>query len=215
MGADISVRSSGTQTYYLSIRAATYEVGNTTYYGFTGVSSSTKGTSTASYISLGELEQVVYMYNGVGSGSNSLRTYTGVLSAEYDTFVNACKTIVTGITVGGGFTQEDLDNAAQEGYDYGWEVGNSSGYTNGYTEGFQIGNQEGYDDGYNAGYDLGIIDGSPTVLDVPGIITAIPNGAREIINGALDFEVFGINVAGTLLAILVVAIVAFIVKKVK
>lgn len=49
-------------------------------------------------------------------------------------------------------------------------------------------------------------------LNIGEIITAIPNGAKQIINNAFDMEIFGINVAGLLSTILVVVIVAFVVK---
>lgn len=50
-------------------------------------------------------------------------------------------------------------------------------------------------------------------LDIPSIITAIPNGARQIINNVFGFELFGINVAGLLSVLLIVAIVGFVIKK--
>ena len=49
-------------------------------------------------------------------------------------------------------------------------------------------------------------------LDIPAIITAVPNAAKQIINNAFGFEIFGINVAGLLSVLLVVTIVAFVVK---
>lgn len=51
------------------------------------------------------------------------------------------------------------------------------------------------------------------ILDIPSIITAIPNGAKQIINNAFGFEIFGINIAGLLSVVLIVAIVAYAVKK--
>lgn len=49
-------------------------------------------------------------------------------------------------------------------------------------------------------------------LDIPEIITAIPNAAKQIINNAFGFEIFGINIAGLLSVLLIVTIVAFVVK---
>jgi hypothetical protein len=57
-----------------------------------------------------------------------------------------------------------------------------------------------------------IIERPQYTLDIPGIITAIPNGAKQIINNAFGFEIFGINVAGLLSVLLIVTIVAFVVK---
>lgn len=49
-------------------------------------------------------------------------------------------------------------------------------------------------------------------LDIPAIITAIPNGAKQIINNAFGFQIFGINVAGLLSVLLIVTIISFVVK---
>lgn len=51
------------------------------------------------------------------------------------------------------------------------------------------------------------------ILDIPSIITAIPNGAKQIINNTFGFEIFGINVAGLLSVIIIVALVAWGAKK--
>lgn len=51
------------------------------------------------------------------------------------------------------------------------------------------------------------------ILDIPSIITAIPNGAKQIINNTFGFELFGINIAGLLSVFIIIAIVAYAVKK--
>lgn len=57
-----------------------------------------------------------------------------------------------------------------------------------------------------------IVENVEYQLDIPSIITAIPNGAKQMINNAFGFEIFGINVAGLLSVVLIVTIVAFVVK---
>lgn len=49
-------------------------------------------------------------------------------------------------------------------------------------------------------------------LNIGEIITAIPNGAKQIINNAFGFEIFGINVAGLLSVLLIVVIVSYAIK---
>lgn len=95
--------------------------------------------------------------------------------------------------VGGGATEEDLTLAWQEGY--------------------EIGYLDGTDYGYEQGYNQAVRDATPNEIDIERIITAIPESVRAIFDETFGFELFGINVAGTLLTILVVAIVAFVVRK--
>lgn len=55
---------------------------------------------------------------------------------------------------GGSITEEDLQNAKQEGYNEGYNVGASEGYSNGYTEGETVGKESGYEEGYNVASNL-------------------------------------------------------------
>lgn len=116
--------------------------------------------------------------------------------------------------------------AYQNGYTDGYETGYSEGYTDGYETGYSDGFAEGsvtppeelesiYDDGYYDGYESGYVGGQrdgSALLDIGGIISAIPTAAKGIINNVFGFELFGINVAGLLSALLVVGIIAFVVK---
>lgn len=117
--------------------------------------------------------------------------------------------------------QQGYTAGEQVGYGQGYTAGEQIGYGNGYNAGYQEGANSGYDLGYQEGFDDGVASVPPSqggdiniteTLDIGSIITAIPTGIKTIINDALDFEIFGINVAGTLTAILVVAIVGFVVK---
>lgn len=110
---------------------------------------------------------------------------------------------------------------AEERYQQGVVAGQQAGYAEGQTIGYETGYRDGVDDtypiAYQEGYDDGVAHGGGTTviteeLDIGSIISSIPQAAKSVINGALGFEIFGINVAGTLTAILVVAIVGFVVK---
>lgn len=129
-----------------------------------------------------------------------------------------------GLTVGReegyetGYEEGYYDGEA-DGYSQGAAVGYGNGLIDGREEGYETGYQDGYDDGYETGYSEGINNagGAGDIiinenLDIGSIISALPEGAKAIIDGAFGFTIFGINVAGTLTAILVIAIVAFVVK---
>lgn len=121
----------------------------------------------------------------------------------------------------------DSSSALQGAYNSGFEAGYNSGYADGTDEGYDIAYDDGYADGesagratgYSDGYTVGYTEGydagagaSGMVLDVPAIFDGIFSGANSILKG-IDIELFGINVLGVLIAILVIAIVAFVVRK--
>lgn len=138
----------------------------------------------------GELVENPNVITGTAESTNLLAPFSQWLEA-----VNA---------VVGGDTQGAYDEGYQDGYDDGRQEG--------YAEGREI----GYAEGYSVGYDAGLAVGGGVLvneeIDVGSIITALPQAARNIIDGAFGFTIFGINIAATLIAILVVAIVAFIVR---
>lgn len=57
---------------------------------------------------------------------------------------------------GGGFTQEDINNAFGRGFDEGKQEGLDEGYSDGYDEGYDIGFERGEDKGYTDGYNDGV-----------------------------------------------------------
>lgn len=69
-----------------------------------------------------------------------------------------------------------------------------------------------YELGYEAGYRQGFANGSPTELNIPSIFDSMFNGVRSIMS-TFDIEIFGISIIGTLVAVLVIAIIAFVVRK--
>lgn len=136
-----------------------------------------------------------------------------------------------GYVAGYDDAEADYADEYQNGFEAGKTEGVAQGYETGYDEGYETGYadaeeyfepllqtryNEGYVQGYDKGYEDGSANGGPVTiveeLDIGSIISALPEGAKAIIDGALGFEIFGINVAGTLTSILVVAIVGFVVK---
>lgn len=79
-------------------------------------------------------------------------------------------------------------------------------YLNGYNAG-ELQHASDYQDGYNAGLN------STNVLK-DGILT-IPDAFISIIKGLLNFNILGINIFGLVCGVLTIALVVFIIKKVK
>ena len=66
-----------------------------------------------------------------------------------------------------------------------------------------------YDDGYNAGYAQATLEVSQA--SIPNLIYTVFNAPMAILNGAFDFELFGVNIANLLKFGLTVGVVIFIV----
>lgn len=126
----------------------------------------------------------------------------------------------------------------QDGYSKGYESGNEAGYNNGYktgydfasqkigpeqysighAEGYSQGYSEGFSEGYETGYRYGAINnpqGTPVTLNIPSIITSITSSVGSFLTSAFDIEIFGINVAGLLSVLILVAFVLIIVHVTK
>ena len=122
----------------------------------------------------------------------------------------------------------------QDGYSKGYESGNEAGYNNGYksgydfasqkigpeqysighAEGYSQGHSEGFSEGYETGYRYGAINnpqGTPVTLNIPSIISAITSSVGSFLTSAFDIEIFGINIAGLLSVLILVAFVLIIV----
>lgn len=118
--------------------------------------------------------------------------------------------------------------STEDAYNDGYNAGRENGFTAGRTEGELVGYENGYDDGvlqgYQTGYTAGDRDGyargysegelaaSPTILNVPSIFDSMFEGVQSIFK-AVDIEIFGISILGTLIGFLVIAIVTFTVKR--
>lgn len=126
----------------------------------------------------------------------------------------------------------------QDGYSKGYESGNEAGYNNGYktgydfasqkigpeqysighAEGYSQGHSEGFSEGYETGYRYGAINnpqGTPVTLNIPSIISAITSSVGSFLTSAFDIEIFGINIAGLLSVLILVAFVLIIVHVTK
>lgn len=122
----------------------------------------------------------------------------------------------------------------QDGYAKGYESGNEAGYNNGYktgydfasqkigpeqysighADGYSQGHSEGFSEGYETGYRYGAINnpqGTPVTLNIPSIISAITSSVGSFLTSAFDIEIFGINIAGLLSVLILVAFVLIIV----
>lgn len=111
---------------------------------------------------------------------------------------------------------EAQSEAYQQGYNSGYESGKAEAGTEKYQEGYEYGYLVGQDAGYKKGYAAGQQAGGGDVqLDIPAIITAVPSAVKNFVNTSFGFEVFGINVAGLLSVIMIIALLVYLVRRFK
>lgn len=99
---------------------------------------------------------------------------------------------------------------AREEYNAGYSAGNAAGYESGHDDGFQSGLIEGTHQGRQQGYD----ECAEEVKESKSAIWDIMSMPFNLLAGILNFEVFGVNVFGAVTAVMTVALVIFVLKKV-
>lgn len=96
-----------------------------------------------------------------------------------------------------------------EGVDDGVEAGRSMGYEEGYEEGYETGYSKGHTIGYTEGYDKGKVG---VQIDIPSVITSIPESVRIIFDKTFDFDIFGFNVSAFIMTIALIAVTIVVTK---
>ena len=110
------------------------------------------------------------------------------------------------------------DNGYKSGYDFASQKIGPEQYSIGHDEGYSQGHFEGFSEGYETGYRYGAINnpqGTPVTLNIPSIISAITSSVGSFFTSAFDIEIFGINIAGLLSVLILVAFVLIIVHLTK
>lgn len=105
-----------------------------------------------------------------------------------------------------------FDDGYNDGYDDGRREGREQGFQSGYDEGYDAGFDPGYRQGYDDGYTEGVATVPPVTLDIPHIFTALFGATHDILGG-FDISIFGISIVGLLVAIIVITVVSFLIKK--
>ncbi len=92
------------------------------------------------------------------------------------------------------------------GYNNGYQQGEVDGYYNGSQDGYREGEKYGWDNGFGAGQD----DMAKTSSTFKDVVFAIFDAPTRLIDGMLNFDIFGINLAGLVKTLLTLAVVAVI-----
>lgn len=100
----------------------------------------------------------------------------------------------------------NLDRQSLINFGYG------NGYEEGRLDGYAAGDQVGYDRGYEEGKFDGATEGTTGWMNFKNLIFTIFDAPFYILTTALDFELFGINIAGTLIGIISLALIVSILK---
>lgn len=162
----ISITSTGSTTVNMtSMAAVTFKINNMGYLIGYRITTSGSHTKIIEEISGGEFKVAKSNSTGITTSTSSF-IYSTSFTITYDkanaNAVDTAECDLYGFAYtanGGGFSEEDLENARQEGYNEGYTAGESAGYENGYNAGYTAGQAAGYDEGYAAGYNAGKTDG--------------------------------------------------------
>ena len=175
---------------------------------------------------------------GYDTESGLQRVYSWL--GDADDFVNPLEldyfVISIDETAGASFSFKTILNGigfqllTREGAELYWTSGYYSGYDTGYDHGKADGVAESYpvgrEDGYKAGYDVGRAEGYPVGYaqgkidheslaewaNVKYLLFAILDAPFYVLSYSLNFELLGINIAGTLISLISLAIIVFILK---
>lgn len=153
------------------------------------------------YFSVNDRALSIYLDEEIGKQNYLISTLFSITPFELETNSN------------GGFTQEDIDKAYNDGMADGWQAGYDDGYEQGWNEGEREGYNDGCVDGYQDGYDEGIKKGEEVNANLGDMFLNILDSPRQAISNILNFEFLGINLASLVFflitAILVVVIIKF------
>lgn len=120
------------------------------------------------------------------------------------------------------YTRDGYDLYFAGGYYTGYDVGQTHGYQDGLTEGYNEGynGQDGYPLGYEYGYENGaqqgyadakaVYDNSEAWKNMKNVIFAMYDAPFYIIQESFDFDIFGINIAGTIIGLISLSIIVFV-----
>lgn len=96
------------------------------------------------------------------------------------------------------------------GYDYGFSQGELQAQTVAFSEGREAGFADGRQVGYNEGYEQGLQDD----FRFYDLFFSLFDAQLNTFKSVVSFEIFGINVAGFVLGLVTIGIVAFVIRKV-
>lgn len=110
----------------------------------------------------------------------------------------------------------DFPYVARNYFDQGgYDAGYADGEADGFVDGFELGKMQSYDKGYEEGKTAGILEGErngTAWMNFKNLIFMIFDAPFYVLSTALDFNVFGINIAGTLIGLISLALIVWILK---
>ena len=113
---------------------------------------------------------------------------------------------------------DDYQTGYIDGETSGYNAGKADGYISGYNEGLTNGYNSGLVDGealhvddYKNGFAAGQTDAMNSTSSLKDMIFSIFSAPADLINGILDFDLFGINVASLVKTLITLAVTALIV----
>lgn len=163
----------------------------------------------------GSLQEFI---GGVSVAELSISFNPDVVTQDLVDFCKASGGTVTGIKTDydRGYTDGKVDgfeSGKQMGYTLGYQAGEAAhagDYDNGYAAGKAAGEALHSGD-YNKGFAAGQTDALNSTSSLKDMIFSIFSAPSDLINGILDFDLFGINVASLVKTLITLSVTALIV----
>lgn len=155
----------------------------------------------------------------------SFRMSLSPISTTGDTTFKLCREelFITGVPMADCLVREGALNNYNDAYNDGFYSGRNTGHNEGYDEGYRNGDSAGYNrgetDGYNNGYsegkEVGKAEAISDIGNTKGLLLTAVSAPFNAIKEALNFELFGINLAALFFFLFTAVLIAFVIKKLR
>ena len=130
---------------------------------------------------------------------------------------------ITGVSMADCLVKEGALNNYNNAYNDGFYSGRNTGYNEGYDEGhhdgdsagYNRGKTDGYNDGYSEGKGVGRTEAISDIGNTKGLFLTAVSAPFNAIKEALNFELFGINLAALFFFLFTAVLIAFVIKKLR
>lgn len=140
-------------------------------------------------------------------------SYIFIVNSSFTCGVNFYNFWITNTNGNQLITNEELQNAYNQGYNQGLQAGQEMTNDESYQAGLQAGQELGYNQGLTTGYQQGYNAGVDTnSYSFYNLISAVIDAPVRALSQFLNFDFLGINVWTFLSAIVGIALIIFIIK---
>ena len=169
-----------------------------------------KGTSLVGQYKLLEFSAYYYLNEYFRCHSNTVFSLNDENASDADSFVSVSSPALLR-AFAAGESSVWASGITKTYYDKGFAEGYNGGLSDGYKYGETAGMEAGYAAGEKHGFAAGQTDAINSTSSLKDLIFSIFSAPADLINGILDFNLFGINLASLVKTLITLAVTALIV----